>query len=122
MNPIGWIEIPVSDMNRAIAFYNSIFEWDISAIEFGGFIMAWFPNDHESYGCSGSLVHHEDYQPSLDGAVVYFACEDMSAVLSRVKGAGGKVLQDKKQISPEHGFMGLIIDSEGNRIALHSQK
>ncbi|MCW8980376.1 MAG: VOC family protein, partial [Altibacter sp.] len=36
--------------------------------------------------------------------------------------AGGKIYQKKTQISEEHGYMGAFIDSEGNRVALHSQK
>ena len=35
-------------------------------------------------------------------------------------GAGGEVLQTKKPISAEHGFIALFLDSEGNRIPLNS--
>jgi len=122
MNPIGWIEIPVADMSRAVNFYNAIFGWDLKVMDFGQQSMAWFPADPEAYGSGGSLVQHESYVPSEHGAVVYFECEDIAEVVSRVVDAGGEVIQAKKQISPEHGFMGLAKDTEGNRIAFHSQK
>ena len=63
------------------------------------------------------------YKPSTDGVLVYFTAHsgDLANELSRVENAGGKVLQGKKQISEEYGYMALITDSEGNRVALHSR-
>lgn len=119
---VGWFEIPVTDMNRAKGFYESVFDITISVNEFGGFHMGWFPNDPEKSGATGSLVLHEMYKPSMtDGPLIYFSCKDIAAELSRVEGAKGEILQPKTQISPEHGFMALMKDTEGNRIALHSQ-
>ena len=86
--------------------------------------MAWFPYNMEAYGSAGSLVYMpEFYKPSADGTVVYLTANsgDLATELSRVEAAGGKVLMEKKQISEEHGFMGLFLDSEGNRVALHSR-
>jgi predicted enzyme related to lactoylglutathione lyase len=87
--------------------------------------MAWFPWVEKGMGASGSLVHHpEYYKPSADGVIIYFTAfsGDLSIEISRVEAAGGKVLQEKKLITEEIGYMGLFIDSEGNRIALHSRK
>ncbi len=73
---------------------------------------------------TGTIVHHpEYYKPSTDGVLVYLTAHsgDLTNELSRVEAAGGKVLQPKTKISDEYGFMALIIDSEGNRIALHSR-
>lgn len=85
--------------------------------------MAWFPNVSEGLGSGGSLVHFPAAcKPSLDCALVYFTAHsgDLTNELSRIEEAGGKVLQDKTQISEDHGFMALFVDSEGNRVALHS--
>jgi uncharacterized protein len=116
---INWFEIPVSDFERAREFYNTIFEMEINPIDFGNFKMGIFP--HKSSG--GAICHGEWYKPGSDGPVIYLEAEpDLIHVLEKVENAGGKVLMAKKQISPEHGFMGLFLDSEGNRIGLHSSK
>lgn len=119
---VGWFEIPVQDMQRAIRFYEQIFEVKLELQDLGGLQMAWFPWNHESSGAGGSLVHHpEFYEPSTKGALVYFQTENILDELGRVEKAGGKVLQEKTEISPEIGFMALFLDTEGNRLALHSQ-
>jgi predicted enzyme related to lactoylglutathione lyase len=123
-NPIGWVEIPVTDMDRAIQFYNAVMGWDIQATPMGGVTMGWFPFDQEdTTGASGALLLNENYIPSkTDGPVVYFSCASVQNWLDNVEPAGGSIMQGKTQISPEHGYMALIIDSEGNRIAFHSNE
>ena len=121
-NMVGWFEIPVTDMDRAISFYNAVFKLNIQAQSFGGITMGWFPFVEGGEGASGSLVLDKNYQPSAThGVVIYFSSEDVSNELNRVEAAGGAVLQAKTQISPEVGYMGIFKDSEGNRIALHSR-
>jgi uncharacterized protein len=122
----GWVEIAVSDMDRAIKFYESVFGFTISRNKMGELDMCWFPwsENPEAPGAGGSLVYHKDfYKPAQNGTLVYFNSPsgDLNNELAKVEKAGGKILAPKKQISPEHGYMGLFIDSEGNRIALHSR-
>ena len=127
INMISWFEIPVSDMDRAQKFYETVFKVKISINDFGGLLMGWFPpaEDITAPGISGSLVYHQkDYIPSAThGPLVYFnsQSEDISNELSRVEAAGGKILKAKSLISNEVGYMAVILDSEGNRIALHSK-
>lgn len=122
-NMVGWFEIPVSDMERAKTFYETVFQIEIQVMDFGELKMGWFPSrGAEAYGSPGTLIKHDSYIPSKEGALVYFICEDVQNELSRIEDAGGEIYQSKKQISPEYGFMGLFIDSEGNRVALHSMK
>ncbi|MAT89321.1 MAG: glyoxalase [Flavobacteriaceae bacterium] len=121
--PFAWIEIPVTNMNRAIAFYEAVFEYEIKPVSFGGFDMGWFPfGDHNLPGATGTLIKQESYVPSEEGPLVYFYSEDVQVQLDRVEAAGGRIYQPKTQISEDHGFMGVFIDSEGNRIALHSRQ
>ncbi|RZW57827.1 MAG: VOC family protein [Flavobacteriaceae bacterium] len=121
-NMVGWFEVPAIDINRAKTFYDKVFDINIQIQDFGGVLMGWFPFAEGKSGASGSLVQHESYEPSdKKGVLVYFSSEDLSIELGRVEAAGGKVIQSKKQISPDVGFMGLFIDSEGNRMALHSR-
>ena len=122
---VGWFEIPVLDMERATSFYETIFEIKIQAQQFGETKMGWFPYDHENpqEGASGSLIMNPGhYKPSSNGVLIYFSSVEINDELSRVEGAGGVILQKKTQISPEVGFMAVILDTEGNRIALHSRE
>ncbi len=124
-NVVGWFEIPVQDMDRAVKFYETVFGFKLSRHQMGPSDMAWFPMVDNGMGAPGSLTFHRDvYRPSADGVLIYFTAfsGDLSNELSRVEAAGGKVLQPKQLISDEVGHMGIFLDSEGNRIALHSRK
>ena len=121
-NPVAWFEIPVTDIARAKAFYDKVLNIEIQITDFGGVMMGFFPTGDEAPGATGSLVQYESYIPSHEGTLVYFSSEDVQIELDRIEAAGGKIMQPKTQISPEHGYMGVLEDSEGNRVALHSSK
>lgn len=123
-NAVGWFEIPVTDMNRAVKFYETVFDIRLNRNLLGTLEMAWFPEKENGIGSSGSLVFQpEYYKPSADGVLLYFTAQsgDISIELGRVEKAGGKIIMPRKQISEEYGYMALITDTEGNRIALHSR-
>jgi predicted enzyme related to lactoylglutathione lyase len=122
-NIIGWIEIPVIDMERAIAFYEAVFDFKLHRANLANLDMAMFPWVENSEGSGGSLVYNpEYYRPSADGTLVYFTAfsGDLANELSRVESSGGRVIMPKTQISEEHGYMALFVDTEGNRIGLHN--
>jgi predicted enzyme related to lactoylglutathione lyase len=75
----------------------------------------------EKIGSGGSLVHSDDSKPSIEGTLVYFSSEDLTTELDRVEGAGGKIVVPKTEIG-EFGFFAQIIDTEGNKVGLHSMK
>ena len=120
-NMVVWFEIPVSDMDRAKKFYETVFKIKIEIVDLGGLLMGWFPDLGKANGARGTLIKQESYIPSQEGTLVYFGCDDLQNELNRVEKAGGKIYQPKTEISPEHGCMGVFIDTEGNRVALHSQ-
>nr|WP_299388948.1 VOC family protein [Allomuricauda sp.] len=121
-NIVGWFEIPVVDMDRAKSFYDTIFQINIQVQDFGGTLMGWFPWAEGKPGANGSLIQHESYTPSTtDGVLIYFSSADVQNELDRIEQAGGKILKGKTQISPDVGYMALFVDSEGNRVALHSR-
>lgn len=120
---VGWFEIPVTNMDRAKKFYENVFNVSIDIHDMGGVIMGWFPDASGKPGANGSLIQHSMYSPSKsDGVLIYFSCNDLADELSKVETAGGEILRNKTEIGGGHGFMGLMKDTEGNRIALHSLK
>ncbi|MBV1923402.1 MAG: VOC family protein [Flavobacteriaceae bacterium] len=119
-NMVAWFEIPVNDMDRAKGFYDKVFNISINIQEMGDVLMGFFPSIEEGPGAMGSLVKEESYIPSHEGTVIYFSSDDLQIELDKVESAGGKIIQEKTRISPDHGYMGVFQDSEGNRIALYS--
>ena len=120
---VGWFEIPVVDMGRAKTFYEAVFQVQIQVHDMGGTVMGWFPWAEGKPGAAGSLIKNPDwYTPSnTEGVLVYFGSADVQNELDRIASAGGKILKPKTQISPDIGYMALFLDTEGNRIALHSR-
>jgi len=118
---VNWFEIPAADLNRAVKFYTQILGKEFQQMEMMGFKMAFFPMEGEGVG--GALVQGEGYKPTQEGIVVYLnGGEDLSIPLSKVEKAGGKILMPKTKITDEIGYMGFFFDSEGNKVAFHSQK
>lgn len=116
-NPVFHFEIPVADMERAIAFYEAVFGYEMSLQDVDGYRMAFFPRNDGSPGASGALASGDVYKPSKEGAIIYFDVPDIDAVLGLARARGANVLYGKKHIG-EAGYVAEIEDSEGNRIAL----
>jgi predicted enzyme related to lactoylglutathione lyase len=120
-NAINWFEIPASDFDRAKKFYETILNYQMETMDLGGLKMGFLPSERGAVG--GAICWGTWYKPTSDGTLVYLnGNPDLSEVLIRVAAAGGKVIIPKRQISPEFGHMAVFTDSEGNRVALHSEK
>lgn len=119
---INWFEIPVSDFERAKRFYSAIFDYEMPEFPMGENIrMGILLYNQESGGIGGAICQGEWYKSTGDGIKVYLnAGDDLSVVLNRVEGAGGKVTTPKTLITEELGYMAFFIDTEGNLIGLHS--
>ena len=117
VNPVFHFEIPVTDMDRAIAFYRTVFDFELRRDTVDGYEMAFFPRDDNSPGASGALAKGDVYNPSHRGTIVYFDVPDIDTVFERTVAAGSRILYEKMDIGTA-GFVGEIEDSEGNRIAL----
>ena len=120
---ISWFEIPSADIDRAAKFYETIFGIQLIPMNVAQISMRMFPIDDPMTGVGGAVVHAEGfYKPSKKkGPLIYLnANPDVQKVLDKVEEAGGKIIVPKTQISPEIGYMAVFIDTEGNRIALHS--
>ena len=120
-NPVFHFEIPVTDLERAIAFYQRVFGFELKLQEVDGYEMAFFPRAHDRPGASGALAKGDVYTPSQNGCILYFDVDDIDEALRRSQAEGAKVLYPKTDVG-EGGFVAEIEDSEGNRIALNAVK
>lgn len=123
-NPVGWFEIYVDKMERAVDFYESILGVKLEKLQDPndtGIIMMAFPSNMEKYGASGALVKMEGFSAGHNSTLVYFSCEDCAIEESRVVTSGGTIQRPKMTIG-EYGFISLAVDTEGNMFGLHSMK
>lgn len=122
-NVISWFEIAANDLDRAVKFYEKIFDTQLIPFVTPGLKMRMFPLEDMTTGVGGALVNSSDFHKgsASDGPLIYLnGNPDVQIILDRVIEAGDQVLVPKTEISPEYGYMGVFLDSEGNRIALHS--
>jgi len=120
---ISWFEIPSSDLARATKFYETIFGVSLIPMDMPSIKMRMFPIDDQMNGIGGAVVDSGGFHtPSkTDGPLVYLnGNPDVQTVLDKVEKAGGSIMVPKTEISPDYGYMAVIIDTEGNRIGLHS--
>jgi uncharacterized protein len=121
-NAISWFEIPSTDLVRAQKFYETIFGIQLIPLDIEQIKMRMFPLD-DMMGVGGAVVDSGGFhKPSAtDGPLIYLnGNPDVQNILDKVEKAGGKIMVPKTEISPEHGHMAVFIDTEGNRIGLHS--
>jgi hypothetical protein len=117
-NPVQWFEIAATDLERAKSFYSRVFGLEFQFIELPDSKMYMFGNP-DAEGSAGALVQSDTNKPSAEGSLLYFSCEDVDKSAALVEEAGGEILIPKTDIG-EFGFYAHFLDTEGNRIGLHS--
>ena len=117
-NLISWVEIPATDLERAVRFYNSVLQTDLQVIADDREKMACFP------GGEGAISYAPGFNPGKDGALVSFnAGKDLDGAIERITAAGGSIVQSKTKIEAEgRGCFALFIDSEGNKVGLYGEE
>jgi predicted enzyme related to lactoylglutathione lyase len=120
-NQLVWVDIPVRDLDRAIAFYSAVLAQKVTKEGGQGFSLGVLPHGENDVG--GCLyVPEGDNAPSITGPLIYLNAEGrLGDAVSAVRTHGGTVLVDIHAIGP-HGYRALVTDSEGNRIALHASR
>lgn len=122
-NTLCWTDIPVIDLDRAVKFYSAVLGEEVSKMSEQGFEYGLLPHEEQNASgclCVGSDSARSENKPSQNGPLVYLSVEGrLDDAVKAVKANAGKILQERHQIGP-HGFRAVIVDSEGNRIALHS--
>ena len=114
---ITWVEIPAVDFDRAVEFYNSVFNLNLSKQDFGQEKMAFFPNNE------GAISYAPNFKPSKDGALVSFASPDnVEETLIRIQSKGGSIVQPKTKIEADgRDYFAICSDSEGNKIGIYGK-
>ncbi len=115
---ISWFEIPAINFQQSVDFYNHIFQITMEQNINGNYAMAFFPADK---GIGGAIVAGPGSTPNDTGTLIYLnAGKDLNLVLERVEPAGGRIVMTKTLINKDSGYFAIFIDSEGNKLALHS--
>ncbi|MDP1601746.1 MAG: VOC family protein [Legionella sp.] len=118
-NTFCWIDIPVIDIDRAIGFYTKLINAPVHKIAEHGLEFALLP--HEDDNVSGCLAVMDDRKPSQNGPLVYLNVEGrLDNAIEAAKNHGGELLSAKEQMGP-YGHRAIILDTEGNAIALYSK-
>jgi predicted enzyme related to lactoylglutathione lyase len=120
-NPVNWFEIAVIDLDRAKNFYGAVLETEFQDLDMGPTKMAMFDMNPEKSGTGGALLLADEAKPSADGTTIYFQCHDVAIEAGRVEANGGQIVFPKMDIG-EFGFVAQFMDTEGNRIGLHSDQ
>lgn len=124
MRTISWFEIPTTELGRAVDFYQATLGQTLTPMSGDGTEVYVFPYAPGQTATGGCLVRDPRHAPGAGaGTVVYFACDDLpgglDGCLARAARAGGQVTLPRTAIG-EHGFIGHVLDSEGNLIGLHA--
>jgi predicted enzyme related to lactoylglutathione lyase len=116
---ISIFEIPATDIKRAIKFYKAILDIDIEHMEMPGMEMGILPFENQQF--IGVIMKGEGYEPSTKGVTIYLnGGDDLQVILEKVEQNGGSILVPKTAHADESGFFALFIDTEGNKMGVHS--
>ena len=121
MTLINWFQIPVTDIDRAVKFYSAVCQTSLQRMDDERMKRAFFPMEPGNPDrTGGELVQSPNDRPSADGVTIYLNAPDgVDAAVERAVAGGGSVCVPRMSIG-EHGFIALVIDTEGNQIGLHA--
>lgn len=116
---INWFEIPADDFDRAVRFYENVFSVKLKREEMNGSLHGVFP--YQEPGPSGSVCKMPQLTPGGGGTLIYLdAGADVGPVLARAQANGGKIVLEKTLVNEQIGYIGIFVDSEGNRVGVHA--
>jgi uncharacterized protein len=121
VNTLNWFEIPATDFARAKTFYATVLDVQIHDLPNANSQYAFLPSDPQKAGFGGAIACGENFVPATTGTTVYLdGGSDLSIPLGKVASAGGTVILPKTSVGDNRGFIALFIDTEGNKVGLHS--
>jgi len=115
---IEWVEIPATDFQRAVHFYNAVFQIDLETMDCGSEKMAFFP------GGEGAISLAPGFLPCRNGVLVSLGTGNhLDETIQRIIDLGGEITRSKTKIEAEgRGYFATFIDSEGNQLGLYGDK
>ncbi|WP_448547264.1 VOC family protein [Thalassotalea fusca] len=117
-NQVVWVDVPVVDLDRAIKFYSAILGEAVTKEQFGDCAFGLLP--HAQTNVAGCLAVMEDRKPSANGPLVYFNANGrIDDAVNAAKSFNVEIIEERLEMG-EHGVRAVLFDSEGNKIALHS--
>ena len=122
MNAINWFEIPVRDLDRAQAFYETLLGLTLRREQMGEASLAVFPYEAPA-GVGGALIANERLRPADRGSLIYLnliQATPLAEVIGRAEPAGGHIAMECTALPPGMGVIAHVIDTEGNRVGLHA--
>jgi predicted enzyme related to lactoylglutathione lyase len=116
-NRLVWFDIPVADLERAAAFYRGVLGVGVHVETSPGYSFAVLEHKDGNGGC---LVPKAGEISANAGILVYLNVNGrMRDAVRHVETLGGRIVEPPRSMGP-HGFRAIVVDSEGNRIALHA--
>lgn len=116
---ISIFEIPAMEISRAVNFYQAILDIQIETMDMPEMQMGILP--YEGQMTTGVIIKADGYKPSADGVTIYLnGGDNFQVILDKVEKNGGRILIPKSPHADESGYFAIFIDSEGNKIGLHS--
>ena len=117
-NQVVWFDIPAVDLDRALKFYSAVLGAPVKQESHGPHAVGVLPHKGEEVG--GCIVSGGEGKPSAGGPLIYLNCQGrLDEAIAAVEANGGKIVKAKHPIGP-YGSCAVVLDSEGNRVALHS--
>lgn len=116
---VSIFEIPANEISRAVDFYQSILNLKIEKMDMPEMQMGILP--YENQAAVGVIIKADGYKPSADGVTIYLnGGDNLQVILDKVEKNGGKILAPKTPHADGQGYFALFLDSEGNKMGLHS--
>ncbi len=116
-NRAVWFDIPVADLDRAATFYATTLGIKVHKERAGDVEFCLL--EHGA-GNGGTLVLDPDKAGRDGGPLLYLSAEGrIRDAVDQALRHGGRLMQAIHALGP-HGVRAIVLDSEGNRIALHA--
>lgn len=117
MSRIVHFEISAKEPEKAAAFYEKVFGWEIKKWEGPTEYWMVMTGDPDTPGIDGGIMRASEGFPSTVNTVTV---DDIDAVLAKVEANGGEAVGEKQAI-PGVGYQLYVKDVEGTLIGLHQE-